>query len=91
MALYKTQCASCHGEDIEGIADLFPALTGEPFVKNWHGKVRRRAVREDRTTMPALDPGSLKPEQTADLIAHILSISKYPAGTDGAGCRARKR
>ena len=32
-------------------------------------------------TMPALDPGSLTPEQTSDLIAHILSIAKYPAGT----------
>ena len=31
-------------------------------------------------TMPALNPGSLTPEQTADLIALMLSTSKYPAG-----------
>ena len=31
--------------------------------------------------MPALDPGSLKPDQVADVVAHILSSSKYPAGT----------
>jgi len=31
--------------------------------------------------MPALSPGSLTPEQTSDLIAVVLSVSKYPAGT----------
>ena len=32
-------------------------------------------------TMPALDPGSLMPAQVADLVAHALSASEYPAGT----------
>ena len=32
-------------------------------------------------TMPPLDPGSLMPAQVADLVAHALSASKYPAGT----------
>ena len=30
--------------------------------------------------MPAIAPGSLSPEQVADVIAHILSVNKYPAG-----------
>ena len=30
--LYGEQCASCHGEDMTGVADLFPALTGDTFV-----------------------------------------------------------
>jgi hypothetical protein len=32
-------------------------------------------------TMPAYAPGSLMPAQTADVLAHMLSVNKYPAGT----------
>jgi mono/diheme cytochrome c family protein len=79
--LYAEQCGSCHGEALAGIADLFPALTGDPFVMNWQGKSVGELFEKISTTMPALDPGSLKPEQVADIVAHILSVSKYPAGT----------
>ncbi len=78
--LYGEQCASCHGEKMEGVADLFPALTGETFAKNWTGKSVHELFDKIQTTMPALDPGSLKPAQTADIVAFILSHSKYPAG-----------
>jgi len=78
--LYAEQCASCHGEDMSGIADLFPALTGDAFMMNWRGKSVGELFDKISMTMPALDPGSLKPEQAADLIADILSKSKYPAG-----------
>ena len=79
--LYGEQCASCHGEDMMGIADLFPALTGDTFVTNWQGKSVGELFEKISTTMPGLDPGSLMPEQVADLVAHTLSVSKYPAGT----------
>jgi mono/diheme cytochrome c family protein len=86
--LYGEQCASCHGEKMEGVADLFPALTGEPFVKTWSGKSVGEFYEKVATTMPALDPGSLKPEQVADLVAHILNASKYPAGTTALAASA---
>jgi mono/diheme cytochrome c family protein len=79
--LYAEQCASCHGEKMEGVADLFPALAGETFAKNWTGKSVGDLYEKIATTMPALDPGSLKPEQVSDLVAYTLSFSKYPAGT----------
>ena len=78
--LYTEQCGSCHGADMTGVADLFPALTGDTFVTTWQGKSVGELFEKISTTMPALDPGSLKPEQTADIVAHILSVSKYPAG-----------
>jgi mono/diheme cytochrome c family protein len=80
MALYAEQCASCHGENLEGVADLFPALAGDAFAKVWQGKSVGEFFDKIATTMPALDPGSLKPEQSADITAFILSKSKYPAG-----------
>ena len=79
--VYGEQCASCHGEKMEGVADLFPALTGDLFMKNWTGKSVGELYEKIATTMPALDPGSMKPDQVADIVADILSASKYPAGS----------
>jgi mono/diheme cytochrome c family protein len=78
--LYAEQCASCHGEDMAGVADLFPALAGDAFIKTWSGRSVGELVEKIATTMPALDPGSMKPDQVADVTAHILATSKYPAG-----------
>jgi mono/diheme cytochrome c family protein len=86
--VYSEQCASCHGEKMEGIADLFPALTGDPFVKNWTGKSVGELYEKIATTMPALDPGSMKPDQVADVVAHMLSVSKYPAGSTALAASA---
>jgi S-disulfanyl-L-cysteine oxidoreductase SoxD len=79
MELYKAQCASCHGDDLKG-NEIIPALTGDTFTGNWKGKSVGDLFEKINMTMPALDPGSLTPEQTSDLIAHILSVAKYPAG-----------
>ena len=78
-ALYTEQCASCHGDDLKG-SDIIPGLTGETFMADWQGKSLGDLFEKIEVTMPALDPGSLKPPQTADLIAYILSVAKYPAG-----------
>jgi len=45
--------------------------------------------------MPSSAPGSLTPEQYADVMAYVLSINKYPAGQaeiakDGAGLKSVK-
>src|SRR5919108_4173741 len=77
--LYKDQCAACHGDDLRG-NDIIPGLTGQTFTGNWQGKSLGDLYDKIQMTMPALNPGSLTPEQTADLIAHMLSVSKYPAG-----------
>ena len=86
--LYGEQCASCHGEKMEGVADLFPALTGDLFMKNWTGKSVGELYEKIATTMPALDPGSMKPDQVADVVAHMLNASKYPAGTTALAASA---
>ena len=79
MELYKAQCASCHGDDLKG-NEIIPGLTGDTFSGNWKGKTVGDLFEKINMTMPALDPGSLTPEQTSDLIAHMLSTAKYPAG-----------
>ena len=77
--LYTEQCAACHGDDLKG-NDIIPGLTGDTFTGNWQGKSVGDLYDKIQMTMPALNPGSLTPAQTADLIAHMLSVSKYPAG-----------
>jgi mono/diheme cytochrome c family protein len=79
MAIYKEKCASCHGDDLKG-NEIIPGLTGDTFATNWRGKTVGDLFDKISMTMPALDPGSLTPEQTSDLISHMLSIAKYPAG-----------
>jgi mono/diheme cytochrome c family protein len=77
--LYKEQCAACHGEDLAG-NDIIPSLIGDTFSTNWTGKSLGEFYEKINLTMPALNPGSLTGDQTAEIIALILSHNKYPAG-----------
>ena len=86
-ALYKDQCAACHGDDLRG-NDIMPGLTGQTFTGNWQGKSLGDLYDKIQMTMPALSPGSLTPEQATDLIAHVLSVSKYPAGETDLASKA---
>ena len=78
-ALYSAQCASCHGADLAG-AEMAPALTGIEFSNNWNGLPLRDLFERIRTTMPQNDPQSLSGQQTADILAFVLSSGSYPAG-----------
>ncbi len=78
QALYKTQCASCHGDTLGG--RVGPPLTGEDFVGNWNTQPLFELASKIRNTMPQDAPGKLTPQQTADLIAFILQAGKFPAG-----------
>jgi len=79
-ALYKEQCASCHGDNLEGAGPM-PALAGKDFLANWQGKTVGDLFEKTHTSMPATAPGSLTPEQVADITSYLLSVGKYPAGT----------
>ena len=76
---YKQSCYICHGETATG-GDSGPALSGENFMDNWKGRTLADLFEKISTTMPASDPGSLKPEQYGDLIAFLLAENGFPAG-----------
>lgn len=78
-ALYTRQCAMCHGARLQGMGQS-PALTGQSFLKNWTGETLGDFYTQIHATMPATKPGSLQPDQVAQLIAYILSANHYPAG-----------
>jgi mono/diheme cytochrome c family protein len=76
--IYRQQCASCHGNKLEGSQG--PPLTGDFFVSRWQTQPLSDLVNKIRNTMPADGPGSLTPQQSADVMAHILKTGGFPAG-----------
>jgi S-disulfanyl-L-cysteine oxidoreductase SoxD len=78
-ATYTTACASCHGADMTGDGQT-PSLTGKDFDLQWNDQPLSDLFERIHATMPADNPGSLKPADVADVIAFILSKSKVPAG-----------
>ena len=79
-ALYKENCSACHGDNLEGSGPM-PPLAGKDFLASWQGKTVGDLFEKTSTTMPATAPGSLTPEQAADIISFLLSKDAYPAGS----------
>jgi mono/diheme cytochrome c family protein len=79
-ALYGQHCASCHGATLLG-AEEAPALTGLEFSGNWNGLTLGDLYDRIRTSMPANEPGSVSAQQKVDIIAYMLRVGSFPAGT----------
>ena len=77
-AIYAENCAACHGETLAG-NDPIPALAGADFQKKWQNV--GELFDKTSTSMPAMAPGSLTGQQVADVLAHVLSVNKYPTGS----------
>ena len=77
QALYAARCASCHGATLSGAQG--PALVGDDFMRVWGGPVLD-LFNKIQSTMPVNDPGKLTRAQSADLVAHVLQVAKFPAG-----------
>jgi hypothetical protein len=81
LQLYKTQCAECHGNTMEGASG--PPLVGDRFLSKWGGQPLVDLVDKLQKTMPFNLPGSLSRSQSTDLAAYILQGDKFPAGPAG--------
>jgi mono/diheme cytochrome c family protein len=76
---YQAQCAACHGATLAG-AEAAPALTGSAFAVSWTEVPVGDLFERIRVSMPQDKPGTLGRQQTADIVAYILSVNKAPAG-----------
>ena len=76
--LYQERCALCHGDALGG--GIGPPLSGSAFIAAWGTHPLSELVSKIRSTMPADDPGKLTPSQSADLVAHLLQVGKFPSG-----------
>jgi mono/diheme cytochrome c family protein len=78
-AIYKAECAVCHGDALEG--KLGPPLAGPEFMGIWGNQPLFDLVTKIQNTMPQTAPGKLSREQTVDIVAHMLEVGKLPAGS----------
>ena len=78
QALYGKQCASCHGDTLQGAQA--PPLAGDGFLRVWQSQSLADLASKIRNTMPADAPGQLTPQQTSDIVAHLLKVGGLPAG-----------
>lgn len=78
-AVYRQNCASCHGVALEGIETAGP-LAGARFTANWNGVTVGDLLERVRVSMPNDRPGTLSRQQTADVLAYVFSANRFPAG-----------
>ena len=80
--VYTGSCATCHGATLIGGAlmsgDEPPALVGDQFMAGWAGTTVGDLFERVSRIMPWDDPGSLTPQQYADVLAYILNKNGLP-------------
>jgi S-disulfanyl-L-cysteine oxidoreductase SoxD len=72
VALYKQKCASCHAPSRFTDEDL--------FLKPYAGKPLWEMYEVISDSMPEDDPGGMKPEEYAAVIAQLLRMNGFPTG-----------
>ena len=78
-ATANKNCSACHGADLMG-GEAGPSLVGLEFLGNWNQQSLGDLFDRIHSTMPADAPGSLSLTDTADIIARVLQLNKFPAG-----------
>jgi alcohol dehydrogenase (cytochrome c) len=75
-AAYQTNCAACHGADLNGV----PPLAGPAFMGSWSTRTTRDLLGLIQTTMPTDRPGALPAETYVNIAAYILQTNGRAAG-----------
>jgi hypothetical protein len=78
-AAYGENCAGCHGEDLYGRA--MGPLRGDHFLDRWREDSLNVLFTHIKTKMPANAAGSLSEAAYLDILAYILQVNSFPAGT----------
>ena len=71
--MYAMQCKSCHT----------PAShTGVVFANSWDRRPLSDLYQFIVTRMPKNEPGSLQPDEYADVLAYLLKLNELPSGSE---------
>ena len=76
---YALHCSSCHFEDLRGLNG--PALKGPQFIDTWREDSVKSLFTFIQTQMPRRAPASLSDATYVDIVAHILAVNMFPAGS----------
>jgi mono/diheme cytochrome c family protein len=77
--IYAQHCAMCHMVDMGG-KEPAPELAGDNFLSKWLGHDLGELYTRVATTMPAGNPGVLKPSEVADVVALLLQANNFKGG-----------
>ena len=72
MSLYKSRCASCHAPN--------RFTDDQLFLTPYAGKPLWEMFDVISDSMPEDDPGGMKPEEYADVIAYLLKLNGFSTG-----------
>jgi mono/diheme cytochrome c family protein len=78
-ALSQNGCNGCHGAELAG--DRGPSLKGERFITAWENASVSKLFTKVRDTMPPLNAEQVSPATKADIIAYLLEVNGFPAGS----------
>jgi mono/diheme cytochrome c family protein len=81
--LFNNHCAQCHRPDLTGAAG--PALIGKTFFDKWGNKPLSDLYAFEHQYMPAVNPGSVPPDQLWPITAYILQKNGFGAGSAELG------
>jgi S-disulfanyl-L-cysteine oxidoreductase SoxD len=79
QAQYESTCRSCHREG---------PRRAEAFMRDWQGTGLDGLFNQIRMTMPASAPGSLSDAAYFDIVAYMLQVNTFPAGTSDLNAEA---
>ena len=79
QSIYRARCASCHGPELAGRSG--PPLTGSDFTATWDKDPLSELANKILRTMPKNDPPALTAQETADVLAYVLQMGKFPSGS----------
>jgi mono/diheme cytochrome c family protein len=78
QGLFRERCASCHGDTLAGRSG--PPLVGSDFVSTWENNPLLDLANKIRRTMPRDNTPRLTGQETADVLAYVLQVGKFPSG-----------
>lgn len=76
--IFASRCSGCHGAQLQG--GMGPQLN--PINEAWHGMSLAALYRFVSQNMPFGAPGSIEPQQYADVISYVLSQNGFPTGEE---------
>lgn len=69
--VYLGNCKSCHSPE---------SHTGAIFKSSWEGRPLAELFAFISERMPKNEPGSLSPQENADVVAYLLQLNRMPPG-----------
>lgn len=69
--IYQMLCRSCHSPE---------SHNGGTFGATWSGKPLAGLFDYIRERMPKNEPGTLSPQEVADVLAYLLKLNRMPQG-----------